>query len=435
MAEKKQTQWSMRRPMIIGFTAVFFLVFGLGAWATMTEIAGAVVAAGLVEVETKRQVVQHPTGGVVGEILATDGDEVKAGQVLMRFDDTFDRSELAVVESQLFPLIGTRDRLIAEQTDNGEIKFDQELLERAKTSENEAQVVEAQKSLLKARRETRDKQVGQLNEKKGQVLQQIQGLEARTTALEKQLEIIRNDLQGQNSLLQQGLTQKSRVLGLERDEAQVQGSISESKASIAESRARIAEIEIGILNVSSQMREEAMTTLNDVEAKIAELKEKRNSIHETLARTEVISPADGKVYGTTIHAVRAVVRSAEPIMYIVPENVKLVITTQVSPAQIDQVHVGQKASIRFNNFDRRRTPDLDGVVTFVSADVITNERNGASYFVAIIEPKPGEVKKLGQVDILPGMPAEAFITTTDRTPWSYLTAPLATYFSKAFRER
>lgn len=436
MTAPQPNTWSLRRPMIIGFTAVFTLVGGLGLWATMTQISGAVVAVGLVEVETKRQVIQHPDGGVVGEILAKDGDKVKIGQVLIRFDDTFDRSELAVVESQLFPLLGTRDRLIAEQLDLPEIKFDPELLDRAAKNAADKQIVDTQVSLLKTRRENRDKQIGQLEEKKGQVKLQIDGLEARFDALNKQLTLIAGDLEGQRRLLAQGLTQKSRVITLERDEAQIRGSVSETTASIAESRARIAEIEIAILNVSSQLREEAITTLNDVEAKIAELKERRNSITERLSRMEVISPADGRVYGSTIHAVRTVIRPAEPMMYIVPEKVKLVLNTQVPPTDIDQVHVGQKATIRFNVFDRRKTPDLDGTVTFVSADIISNERTGQSYFTAIVEPMPGEVdKKLGQIEILPGMPAEAFITTSERTPWSYLTAPLATYFNKAFRER
>jgi HlyD family secretion protein len=436
MATEPVNSWSLRRPMILGFTAVFALVGGLGLWATMTQISGAVVAIGVVEVETKRQVIQHPNGGVVGEILAKDGDEVKVGQVLIRFDDTFDRSEIAVVESQLFPLLGTRDRLIAEQLDTPDIKFDPELLKRAKTNAADKQIVDTQVSLLKARRENRNKQIGQLQEKKGQVKLQIEGLEARFAAVNKQLELIAGDLEGQRSLLAKGLTQKSRVIALERDEAQLRGSVSETTSSIAESRAKIAEIEIAILNVSSQLREEAITTLNDVEAKIAELKERRNSIEERLSRMEVISPADGRVYGSTIHAVRTVVRPAEPMMYIVPERVKLVLNTQVPPTSIDQVHVGQKASIRFNVFDRRKTPDLDGVVTFVSADIVSNERTGQSYFTAIIEPAPGEVdKKLGQIEILPGMPAEAFITTSERSPWSYLTSPLASYFNKAFRER
>lgn len=428
--------WSMKRYMIMGFFTLFLLVFGLGAWSLFTTMAGAVVGSGVVEVETKRQVVQHATGGVVGKIMVREGDLVKAGQTVLVFDDTFDRAELAVTESQLFPLLGTRARSIAEQDEAPVVTFDKELIERAKTNPTEAEIMRSQSELLLARRLTRDKQIEQLQERKQQISQQNEGLDGRIDALKKQLGFLEDDIDGQRKLLEQGLTQKSRVSALERDAAQIRGSMAEAQSSISENKARVAEMELAIINVSAQMREEAIKTLGETDAKVAELRERRNSILETLSRIDVKAPMEGRVFNLAVHAVRGVVRAAEPIMEIVPDQAKLVISVQVPPAQIDQVHEGQDAIIRFQTFDRRHTPDIRGKVKRVSADIITNERTGQSYFSATITLNPGEEKFLGSTaEIRPGMPVEAFIQTTMRTPFDYLVRPLTSYFGKSMLER
>jgi HlyD family secretion protein len=426
----------MKRYMIMGFFTLFLLVFGLGAWSLFTTMAGAVVGSGVVEVETKRQVVQHATGGVVGKIMVREGDLVKAGQTVLVFDDTFDRAELAVTESQLFPLLGTRARSIAEQDEAPVVTFDKELIERAKTNPTEAEIMRSQSELLLARRLTRDKQIEQLQERKQQISQQNEGLDGRIDALKKQLGFLEDDIDGQRKLLEQGLTQKSRVSALERDAAQIRGSMAEAQSSISENKARVAEMELAIINVSAQMREEAIKTLGETDAKVAELRERRNSILETLSRIDVKAPMEGRVFNLAVHAVRGVVRAAEPIMEIVPDQAKLVISVQVPPAQIDQVHEGQDAIIRFQTFDRRHTPDIRGKVKRVSADIITNERTGQSYFSATITLNPGEEKFLGSTaEIRPGMPVEAFIQTTMRTPFDYLVRPLTSYFGKSMLER
>jgi HlyD family secretion protein len=368
--------------------------------------------------------------------MVREGDLVKAGQTVLVFDDTFDRAELAVTESQLFPLLGTRARSIAEQDEAPVVTFDKELIERAKTNPTEAEIMRSQSELLLARRLTRDKQIEQLQERKQQITQQNEGLEARIDALKKQLGFLEDDIEGQRKLLEQGLTQKSRVSALERDAAQIRGSMAEAQSSISENRARAAEMELAIINVSAQMREEAIKTLGETDAKVAELRERRNSILETLSRIDVKAPMEGRVFNLAVHAERGVVRAAEPIMEIVPDQAKLVISVQVPPAQIDQVHEGQDAIIRFQTFDRRHTPDIRGKVKRVSADIITNERTGQSYFSATITLNPGEEKFLGSTaEIRPGMPVEAFIQTTMRTPFDYLVRPLTSYFGKSMLER
>ena len=435
-APSSKNLWSMRRYVITGFLTVFILVFGFGAWSVFTQMAGAVVGIGVVEVETKRQVVQHAVGGVVGEILVKEGQQVKAGDTLIIFDDTFDRAELKVIESQLFPMLGKRARLLAEQDEKPEPEFDPELVERAKTDPTEAAIISTQIELLEARRLTRDQQIDQLKERQTQVNKQIEGLNSRIEGLRQQVKLIEGDLEGQRELLKKGLTQRARVTALERDLTEAKGNIEEANASIAESKAKIAEIQLALINVSSEMREEAIKELNETEARVAELRERRNTILETLSRIEVKAPMSGRVFNSMVHAVRQVIRAAEPIMEIVPNNVKLVISVQVPPAQIDQIHVGQEAVLRFETFDRRHTPDLQGTVKRVSADIITNERTGESHYTVQITINPGEEKFLGpQAEIIPGMPVQAFIQTTERTPFDYLVRPLTTYFGKSMLER
>ncbi len=435
-AKSPAQAWSMRRYLIQGFLTLAILVLGLGSWSVFTEMAGAVVGSGVIEVETKRQVVQHGVGGVVGQILVKEGDTVKVGQPLVIFDDTFDRAELAVIESQLFPMLGTRARLVAEQDEAPKPVFDPELIERAKTDPSTAEIMHSQEELLLARRLTRDKQIAQLQERKAQIDKQIDGLNSRIDALNQQLTLIQSDLTGQRKLLAQGLTQKSRVIALERDEAQAKGNVSESQSSIAEAKARIAEMELAIINVSAQMRQDAIKDLADTDARASELRERRISTLATLSRVEVRAPMEGRVFNLSVHAVRQVIRAAEPMMEIVPDNVKLVVSVQVPPTQIDQVHVGQDVVIRFNSFDHRHTPDLKGKVRRVSADIITNERTGQSFYQVSINILPGEEKYLGaNAEIIPGMPVEAFIRTTERTPFDYLVRPLTSYFGKSMLER
>jgi len=433
--ESQKSPWRSTKQLVIGFIALFCLVVGLGGWAAMANIAGAIVSSGMIEVEANRQVVQHPEGGVVGEILADDGDVVEAGAVLVRFDDTLLRSELAIVEGQLFELMARRGRLEAERDDFEGIAFPDELEGMASEAGIDVQNLKAgQLRLFAARRDSLKKEAEQLAERKIQIERQIEGSESQLSALERQSELLSQELADQTDLLNKGLAQASRVLALQREEARLLGQVGELTAAVAESRGRIAETEIEILKLKSSLREEAITTLRDLEYSEIELKERRLSTLETLSRMEVRAPSSGVVYGTTIYALRSVVRPAEPLMYIVPQDSPFVISARIEPIHIDQVHQGQEAKLVFSAFNARTTPELEGVVTKVSADVFTDEVTGQVYYAAEILPIEGELVKLEGQELLPGMPVESFIRTTDRTPLAYLTKPLMDYFNRAFRE-
>ncbi|RED11945.1 HlyD family type I secretion periplasmic adaptor subunit [Pontivivens insulae] len=428
------TKWKAGRPILLGLVALICLVGGLGYWSVATNISGAVIASGQLEVESNRQVVQHLEGGMVGAIYADDGDFVEAGAVLMRLDDTILRSELTIIESQYYELIARRGRLRAESEGESQIRFETELLMLAQEYDEIAELIGGQISLFNARAQSIAQQTNQLQERQTQIEELIVGREAQLDALSRQRELIALELVDQQSLLDRGLAQASRVLALQREEAQLEGQVGELTASIAESRGRIAELEIEIIRLSSTRQEEAITELRDLTAREAELRERRLSVLDTMARLEIRAPMTGRVFGRTVHAVNSVIRAAEPVMFIVPEDSPLVITSRIETINIDQVTVGQEAALRFSAFDQRTTPELYGVVTNVSADVILDEATGAPYYEAEILPYDGEIDKLAGLALVPGMPVDAFIQTGERSPLTFLTKPFTDYFTRAFRE-
>lgn len=427
-------KYSGRIPMIVGAIALFLLVGGVGAWSVRTQIAGAVIASGMIVVESNRQVVQHPEGGIVGEILAKDGDQVMAGDPLIRLDDTLLRSELSVVETQLVEIRSRRARLLAERDDKPEISFPQDLLELASESADASEQVAGQRSLFVARKETLARELSQIGERILQTENQIVGSEAQLKALGIQEELIVDELKDQESLLEKGLVQQQRVSSLRREAARLAGEIGQITSEIARAKGEIASLEIEKLRLANARREEAIVTLQDLTFRELELNEQRLSLRERLSRMDVTSPVSGIVYDTSVFAVQAVVQPAEPLMYVIPQDQPLVVSARVEAIHIDQIHVGQDASLRFTAFNQRLTPEIFGLVTAVSADVFQDEVTGLNFYRVELMPHEEEYAKLEGQELLPGMPVEAYLKTDDRTPLSYLTKPLTDYFGRALRE-
>lgn len=426
--------YSSRGAMTLGVLALVILVGGFGAWSALANISSAVVAPGKVEVETKQQVVEHIDGGVVGEILVRDGAMVEPGDLLLRFDDTLKRNEQASARSQYWELVARAARLTAEQNDADTIDYPAGLLAEAETNENIADIVAGQSSLFTARRKSFDDQVEQLRERQAQIGQQVAGAEAQIKAMERQLELVAQELVGQQKLYDQGLAQLNRLLALQREEASLQGEVGELTASIAEARGRTAEIEIQILNLRSQRQEESITQLRDIQYQQNQVREQLATVEEQLARLDVRAPIGGVVTGMTVFAVRSVVSPGEPILYIVPQNVQLVIESQIDTIFIDQVWAGQPATLRFSAFSSRTTPELEGHVVKVSPDAFQDEQTGRTYYTATLRPDDGEMDKLEGLTLVPGMPVEGYIKAGNRTPLSYLVKPLSDYFTRAMIE-
>ncbi|MCV6598723.1 MAG: HlyD family type I secretion periplasmic adaptor subunit [Mangrovicoccus sp.] len=427
--------FSPRRALTIGSIVLLLLVGGFGSWAVFTEIAGAIIAPGQIEVDQNRQVIQHPDGGVVSEIVVDDGDRVEVGDVLIRLDDTLLKSKLAITENQLYELMARRGRLEAERDEREKLDFDLAVLEAAAENGEVAGLVAGQERLFQARLETLQKEAEQLDKRRGQIGNQVDGIIAQQSALDTQLGFIREELSDQQRLLAQGLSQKPRILSLQREEARLSGTLGELQAQEAESAGRMTEIDIQILKLRSDRREEAITQLRDIKYRELELAEERRSLIEQLSRLDMRAPVSGVVYGLKVFAPRSVIRAADPVLYLIPQDRPLVIAAEVEPIHIDQVYPGQGVRLRFSALDARTTPELDGTVTYVSADALVDEQQGYSFYRAEVQLEEDEISKLpDDAVLLPGMPVEAFLRTDDRTPLAYLLKPLADYFTKAFRE-
>ncbi len=427
--------WSVRRPLILGFLALFVLIGGFGSWAVMANISGAIVVSGRIEVERNRQVVQHPDGGVVEAVLVHEGDTVQMGETLIKLDPTQIKSKLAVIEGQLFELTARQNRLEAERDNADHITFDAVLRTAAKSNARVGDLMAGQKRLFAARLESRLRAVEQLQKRRSQIANQIDGIKAQQQAQKTQIGLIAQELKNQQTLLDRGLAQASRVLALERDQARLQGSIGDLSAQKAQAEGRMTEIDIEILKLGTKRREDAITQLRDLQFRALDLRGKRDAAREKLARLDIRAPVSGIVYDLKVFGPRSVIRAAEPVLYIVPQDRPLVIAARVQPIHVDEVFAGQKVELRFPAFNSRTIPALEGRVTQVSADAFVDQRTRRPYYRAEIVLDPGEIGKLGKNAVLiPGMPVEAFIRTADRTPLAYLTKPLMDFFRKAFRE-
>lgn len=430
-----KSKFPVRSPLTIGILAVTILVGGFGGWASMTEISGAIIASGQIQVDQNRQIVQHPDGGVVSEILVDEGDTVEEGDTLIRLDPTLLRTDLTVLEGQLFELIARRGRLEAERDESDTLTFDPILVQRASENEEVDELMEGQRRLFEARLRSIEKEGEQLAKRRDQISSQVSGIEAQQAALREQLALIAQELESQQSLLDRGLAQAARVLGLQREQARLSGSMGELAARKGQAEQAITETEIQILKLATTRREEAITRLRDQQFQELELAERRRAILEQLSRMDIRAPVSGVIYGMTVFAPRSVIRPADPLLYIVPQDRPLVISAQVPPIHIDQLHVGQEVHLRFSALDQRQTPELFGFVTQISADAFTDEGTRATYYRTEIQLNEGERERLPEgASLIPGMPVEAFIRTQDRTPIAYLVKPLADYFAKAFRE-
>lgn len=426
--------WSATRQVVIGFAALVVLFGGFGVWSVASNIAGAIVASGQIEVEQNRQIVQHPDGGVVAEIAVVEGDVVKAGDLLIRLDGAAIRSELAIVEGQLFETLARRARLTAERDDATAVTFPAELRDIAASRADVAELMDGQVRLFNARADSITGQSNQLAERRKQIESQINGLNAQTTAITTQLDLIHQELADQQALLDKGLAQASRVLALQRDEAGLQGKVGELAASVAQAGQQITETNIQILRLSATRREEANTQLRDIGQQELEYTERRRALLQKVDRLEIRAPVSGIVLGLQVTTPRSVLRPADPVLYLIPQDRPLIIAAQVPPIHIDQVYVGQAAKLTFSAFSSRTTAQLDGHVVVVSADALTDPQSHQTFYRAEIVLDPGEIDKLKGLILVPGMPVEAFIRTNDRTPLAYLIKPFTDYFARAFRE-
>ena len=426
--------WSARGPVLLGVFALALLVGGFGVWSWTARIAGAVVAGGQVEVEQRRQVVQHPDGGVVAEIPIHDGETVTSGQVLIRLDGSLLNTELAIVEGQYFEILARRGRLEAERADGKQITFPAELVKTAAERPELKALMAGQESLFLARLDTLKQALGQLAKQAEQVDSQISGIDAQTLALQQQRDFIAQELRDQRSLLEKGLAQAPRVLALEREAARLDGQLGEMTATRARAVTQLAEIDLSRLEKSAGYREAAETELRDLGYRELELAERRRSLVEQVSRLEIRAPVSGVVQELQVTTPRSVIRPADPILFIIPQDRPLVVAARVATINVDEVHPGQPVVLRFSSFSSRTTPEIDGVLSRVSPDTLIDQATQVPYYRAEVTIPATELEKLKGLDLIPGMPVEVYIQTGERRPMAYLVKPLSDYFIRAFRE-
>jgi HlyD family secretion protein len=427
-------QASIRLHLIVGLTVVVVLAGGLGGWASTAEISGALIAPGSIVVESSVKKVQHPTGGVVGEVRAHDGDLVKAGDVVVRLDDTVTKANLAIVTKNLDGMLARAARLQAEQQGLDKIVFPAALLDRANDPDVK-DVMASEAKLFEVRTTGRVGQKQQLRERIAQLKEEIAGLEAQAKAKDQEIALVDKELVGVRTLYDQHLVQLTRLTTLERDSARLVGERAQYVASMAQAKGKITETELQIIQVDKDMVSDVSKDLREANDKIGEYVERKVTAEDQLRRVDIRAPQDGMVEQSTVHTVGGVITAGDAIMMIVPQADDLQVEARVNPQDIDKLQIGEKTLLRLSAFNQRTTPELNGVVMRVSPDVTTDQRTGQSYYTIRVSMPPAEVARLGEVKLIPGMPVEAFVQTGDRTMLAYLIKPLHDQLMRAFRER
>jgi len=423
-----------RKPLLIGVAACLLLVFGIGGWAATTQLSGAVIAPGKLVVDTNVKKIQHPSGGVVGELLVKEGDRVKQGDVVVRLDGTQAKANLGIVTKSLDELAARQARFEAERDNDRTVQFPYELTWRKRDPEI-ARLMSGEQKLFEIRRTARDGQKAQLKEQIKQLHLQIEGTQAQEAAKGKELALLAQELEGVRTLWKQNLVPISRVTTLERDSARMEGERSALVASLAQSRGRIAELELKIHQIDQDLSTEVGKELAEIRAKRSEMTERRVAAEDQLKRIDLVAPQDGRVFQRNVHTVGGVIQAGEPLMLIVPDSDTLIVDAKVAPHDIDQIHLGQHAVLRFGAFNQQTTPEVNGEVVHIGADVTQDDKATEPYYSVRIRVAEGELSRLKGLQLLAGMPVESFIETTPRTVASFLVKPLTDQLARAFRGR
>jgi HlyD family secretion protein len=424
---------AIRRYLLAALAASIVLVFGLGGWATTTSFSGAVVALGSLVVESDVKKVQHPTGGIVGRLFVREGHHVKAGDLLVQLDETTTRANLQIITDSLDEQTARKARLEAERDDTAKIDFS--AFAGRGQEPKIIRLVKGEQNLFDFRRRSAEGQKSQLRERILQLREEIDGLSGQVIAKSREIALIMQELKGVRELWEKKLIPITRVTSLERDAARLEGEHGALQSSIAQSKGKISETELQILQVDQQIKTDVAKDLGEVRAKTTELEERKVAAEDQLKRIYIRAPQDGVVHQLTVHTVGGVISQGESIMLIVPDQDTLLVEARIPPPEIDQVHLHARAILRFTSFNQRTTPTIEGEVVRVSADISQDQKTGQSYYTIRIAFIETELRRLGGVSLVPGMPVETFIQTDERTVISYLLKPVHDQVTRAFREK
>jgi HlyD family type I secretion membrane fusion protein len=423
---------SNARLFLIGWSVIGLVFGGLIAWSVFAPFEGAVLASGSVSVQSRHQAVQHLEGGIVSEILVSEGSAVEAGELLLRLDGKALEAQQASLDARLTDLVAREARLLAERDGLERLSVQSDvgdLLPKAALKD----ALAGQRTLMRARATSRTTQVSILSQRIIQLERQIDGLASEVAARRDQSRLIEQELEGLQELLEKGLTPRPRLLALERERASLKGSVDSLSADMARTRVQIGEAQLEKLRLTDGCREEVIEELTLVQTEIATLAEERRAVSDRLSRLEIRAPRAGRVLGARAHTVGGVIAPGDPVMHIVPKDDPLVVMVRVLPQDIDKITVGQPARMRFSAFSQRETPEIQGNVLKIGADAVVDEASGLAFY-EIVLALPSEQPLGERFTLVPGMPVEAMLRTESRNALSYLTKPLRDSVSRTFRE-
>ncbi|WP_202332711.1 HlyD family type I secretion periplasmic adaptor subunit [Mesorhizobium sp. L-8-3] len=430
----KRNDGSIRNHAIFGLLIVFGLLGGLGTWAAMAEISGAVIAPGRIAVDSNAKKVQHPEGGVVARLEVREGAHVGAGDLLIVLDDTILRADLAIVSKALDELGAQQARLVAERDGLVEVAFPLELENVARSNPDARDSIEGQRIIFESRKRAHETAETQLSEQIAQLESLIEGLTAQRAAREEELTLIGTELEGVRELYERKLVPLPRLVALDRDRTRIAGESGKLVSDIATARGSIAEKRVEIVRLNDDFHSEVVSELAEVRNKINENVERKIAATVRLSRIEIRAPVSGKVHQLSVFTVGGVISAGEVAMLIVPEDDQLVVDAQIEPREIEELRIGQKAVVRFSAFADPNLRDGAGEVTMISPDLVTDEKTGRAYYqvkLSVDAPSGGNGTAL---KLVPGMPVETFITKGDRTVLAYLTRPVRDQIQRIFRE-
>ena len=433
-----QPKWdssrSIGRHTLAGLVIVIVLAGGVGGWAGTMTLSGALIAQGSIVVDTNVKKVQHPTGGIVGELRVRDGDRVKQGDIVVRLDDTVTRANLAIVTKGLDELSARKARLESERDGADTVKFPPGLLARTNDPEIAA-IVDGERKLFELRYSARTGLKAQLRQRIEQLNEEVRGLKAQRESKEKESRLIEREKDGVYDLWKQKLVPLTKLTELERAAVRLEGEAGQLVAQTAQVAGKVSETELQIIQIDRDLSSEVAKETREIDGKIGEFVERKVTAEDQLKRIEIRSPQDGMVFQSNVHTVGGVITAGDAMMLIVPDADNLTVEAKGNPQDIDQVRTGQVALLRFSAFNQRTTPEIYGTVTRISADASTDQRTGQTYYTVRIAMSAEEVAKLGDVRMVPGMPVETFVQTGDRTMISYFVKPFHDQLMRMFREK
>lgn len=423
----------LRLLVLSGLAVVAAMFGGLAAWSALAPLESAAVAPGSVSVEFNRKTIKHLEGGIVRRILVAEGEKVKAGQTLIELDGTKATAQLELLRGRRASATARFARLTAERRDRDGIEFP-DWLEHGNDDARLVEIVARQASIFEARRAELRSKTAILAKRIVQLDEEIKGLDGQIGATRTGLAILDEEVAIVATLLNKGLARRPRLLELRRRTAERQGELSKAVAAVARAGQRIGETRLQITDLRAVRNSEITQELREVQAELLELDEQLRVATDVLKRNRIVAPLDGTVVGLQVHTVGGVVGPAEPLVHIIPSNDRLIVEARIDPIDIDVVRAGLTARVDLTPFNSRHSASIAGTVTSVSADSLTDERNGTTYYLARIE-LGDVVDAAGQaVTLYPGMPATVMIITGRHTLIEYLLKPLTRTFSVAFRE-